>query len=161
MTKKIKDLLYDPTAIHSCDVKNEQNFAETALDQLGEHDCLLLNRLEEVVLQYDEKEIIIKLMMFHQQLLEGISMNMRSIMLKEFNGFLGRTAEQYFYSQKLYQECLQIIIEFKNQMTGRSHAQGIISQTEWVELERSLSLLSVWDERLSISANQDTESQLI
>lgn len=156
MKNKLSDVLYNPGSINTCqdkDLEQSQEY-QTPPQDLNESDYELLKRLEELIIAEGESHIDQKLISFYNQLFSGINPGIRPTIIKEFNNYLHRTSLKHPNSTQLFHQCLQIIIEFKNQIDKQNPAQACISKEEWIELERALFFLTQWEYKLGIKIEE-------
>ena len=150
MSKRLVNILYRNDSIDICHPSSGDECSSTDKETslaMSEVDYQMLLCLEDLILASQETQVISRLLAFYRQLHLEVSMGMRAIMLREFNKFLQRVSKKFTRSHTLYRSCLQVVIEFKNQMDGR---QGIMNQEEWIELEKSIYLLSAWENECKI-----------
>jgi hypothetical protein len=148
MNNDIVSILYNPSAIHTPDVNSEdmtsfrEEAQQQALDKALERDYQLLETLDELVCAEQPALVDGKLIELKELLVQGIPSGIGKAFLQEFNSFLQRATQTYTQSRSLFQQCLELVIQVKKIMDGRSH---IIRKGEWIQLEKALHFLTLWE----------------
>lgn len=151
MNKNLKDILYNSGSINSCavDCEVQEGFGlEAVAIHLTDKDYHLLGLLEDLIQENRVEGLEEKLLLFCKSLSDGMSVGLGSMILMEFNRILMRLTKLYPQSKHLYYECLQVIVEFKNQIDEQMHGHGMMNQKDWIELETSLYYLANWEDGL-------------
>ena len=154
MQKNLFNILYNPGSINTCGDGVRVPDYQPDHEELAAQDQILLKQLEEVVLANTEVHIEQQLRALYRQMIVGMSSGLRLVVLREFNKFIQRTTLKHERAKPLFHLCLQIIIEFKNQINGQNPSHGFIGKNEWVELERSLFFLAQWESKLGIQMEE-------
>lgn len=150
MTKDLLDILYNPGSVQTCVA---QDRCESRVAELTEADHDLLKDFEELALADDEVDLIENLKIFADKLSSTRSGTLVTILLREFNLFLKRTASHYADDRDLYTQSFKTIMIFKACLDEISAETGCLTQSDWIELEKSLYVLAVWEEGADSSAN--------
>lgn len=160
MSKRLVNILYDPAFVSCCAVSKTEGPPPSPqnIPELKQSDQRVLSLLEELIQATRETDIETLLMRFCLALHFDMTPGMRPVLLKEFNLFLSRMVAVFFNARRLYQGCLQTIIEFKNII---SQANGSMGQAEWVELEKSIYLLSMWETELEKATGEEQKSLVV
>lgn len=145
MKKNLVNILYNPGSVSSVKPSLVPESLEEAVHSL-DRDYHILEVLEELVVANNRSEIKKRLETFRESLDHGISVSIQKMVLKEFNTFLSRTMKKYVECGTLFQLCVETVIEIKKHMNEK---QGILGKDAWVELERSIYLLSSWENRFT------------
>lgn len=83
-----------------------------------------------------------------KKLLASISAEMRLTVLRRFNLFLHNAEKKHAFSSRLFTDCLDIILELKRQRDLNKLQHNAAAKLEWVELEKAVYHLSVWEDHI-------------
>lgn len=145
MKKQITDILYNPGSVQTCHQDRQVSYIG-----LEDRDTEVLKVFETLVVASHEVSVEQGLEQLQQEMLAGVSSGMRLIILREFNSFLERVGEIYKQSASLFETSLQTILMFKALIDSQDTQHSSMAQEEWIELERSLYLLSQWEDGLQV-----------
>jgi hypothetical protein len=152
MAKEIINILYNPGSMSTSgtgrNMYSQENLAHTTTYAKGSQiDLQMLESLEKLVQSSNEQEIVISLLEFKGSLVLGASIEMRPTILREFNNYLSHVYHNHKNSLTIFQQSLEVILEFKAQIDNLEQPRGYVSQSEWIELERAVYCLSVWEDQ--------------
>lgn len=147
---KLKEILYNPGSIQtptcpSAMLEEGQEDSHRTLE-LAESDDRILANLEKLILAENESQIAMSLEVFLKDLQSPISKQLTGLLLGEINRFLERCLRVCPQSNVVFDRSVQLIVALKNKMDGVTSKQ--IKSSDWVELERSIYLLTTWEEQL-------------
>lgn len=149
MSHNILNILYNPASLQSCDT-TATHFDNSDADHEVQ-DQKAMSELELLVQAGTKLEVMQALVRLKETLRHPVSLKMRAGFLKEFVLFLARAATEFSTSKLHFQESFQVLLQFKALIDQKSQSQGLISQSEWVLLERALYELSRWEETMAPS----------
>jgi hypothetical protein len=161
---RVVNFLYNPSSINSAQVDNDtgdevlndihpSHFYREKLHRtqppdaaylIRDADFRILEALDAVRQPQDDQAVLDSLGRLGR-LVEGVSLAIRLSLLKEFSAFLEGCARQHGQSKQLFQACLQVLIEIKKQMDGHDQPTGAVLKSEWIELEKSIYHLTLWE----------------
>lgn len=164
---QIVDFLYNPSSINSAQVENDNGgeilddiqpffFQREKLHKtqvphasylIRDTDFRILGALEDVC-QRQEAEGMVDALGRLARLVAEVSLDIRLSLLKEFCLFLAACAPKYGKSKRLFQACLEVVVEIKKQMDGLDQPTGAVLKSEWIELEKSIYHLTLWESQL-------------
>lgn len=146
MKKNILDILYNPSSLSSV----SSNVGSSCQDQGSANDYHVLEALENLHLAKSESGILKYLECLKQALSWELSRGVCSILLKQFHLFLCRVTREHVNSVELFQKSC-VLIEGIKQILGDEEC--LIHESLWVELEKSVYVLSLWQR---CGLNQDS-----
>lgn len=131
---------------HGEDVaENEDRSDESsALD----HEVHLFESLENLFCQNSDTLAQKELQHFSRLIRGPMTLGIRVALLRGFNSYVKACAQNFPYSVSVFQGCLEVIVTFKKQMDDMDARFGHRHKEEWLELERAIYLLGVWEEGL-------------
>jgi hypothetical protein len=81
-------------------------------------------------------------------LLSNVSVDIRLPAFRKFNVILQAIAKKYAISRPLFDHCTQTLLAFRSHMEASRQHESSAVKLEWVELEKAVYHLSVWEEML-------------
>mgnify|MGYP001561906711 CR=1 FL=1 len=155
MRKEIFDILYNPSSITSCyenPVAEDHEGAETQVaNELTAKQNLYLELLDQMVLMRDEEQAKTAVLKLYREVLFGVPSNLRAFVLNGFNMSLKRFEVRFAHSKPLFDQCLQLIVEIKSQVDREDSLQGMMTPSEWVEVEKSICHLTRWQKNFALT----------
>lgn len=110
-------------------------------------DYRILEILEGLKLDLDLSRLVDNLVSLKRRLPEA-SLDVRPSVIREFTLFLESCAGRFNQSKRLFQSCLEVLIELKKLLDARDQTHGSAIKSEWVEMEKSIYQLTVWENQL-------------
>lgn len=143
-----QDNCVQPFHFHGEDVIQADSVAAEDEPAVLDHDAHLFQSLENLFCQNSDVLAQKGLRRFSHLIHGPMTLGIRSTLLKGFNSYVRACAQNFPYSIGIFQGCLEVIIAFKKQMDDMDARFGHRHKDEWLELERAIYLLGMWEEGL-------------
>jgi hypothetical protein len=119
---------------------------DTAM-MIRDADYRILETLEELKAATDPVIMSDALSILKRRLPDA-SLDVRPHIIREFAIFMETCMDLHSQSKRLFQSCLEILIELKKGLDTRDQSHGNLIKSEWVEMEKSIYRLTIWENQL-------------
>lgn len=147
-SRDFPDNAIQPFHFHGEDIAGTETVAAENEPIVLDHEAHLFQSLENLFYQSSDEEAQKKLKHFFHLIQGPMPLGIRGALLKGFNSYVKACAQNFPYSVGIFQGCLEVIVAFKKQMDDVDARFGHRHKDEWLELERAIYLLGLWEEGL-------------